>query len=98
MTGHYKKYCRMKKGLKEVTRRSQSEDEFIDSDSWRVKLNLNNRSLDFNVDTSADVTVIPEKCYAPSLDGELKSAELPAVGPTGEKFTVKGSHWCPKQT
>ena len=102
MTGHYKKYCRTKKGLKEVTRESQSGDEFLgsvtigtaktptDSDPWRVKLNLNNRSLDFKVDTSADVTVIPKKGYTPSLDGKVKTAKLPVVGPTGEKFTVKG--------
>ena len=51
---------------------------------------LNNRSLNFKINTGADVTVIPERCYTPNLDGELKAAKLPVVGPTREKVTMKG--------
>ena len=102
--GHFMKFCRTKMGLKEVTegQDSSSDDKFLgtvtigtaksptDSDPWKVQLNLNNRSLDFKVDTGADVTVIPERSYSASRDGELKHSKLPVVGPTGEKFIVRG--------
>ena len=70
--------CKTKVGIKEIKQEgdsdltSDNEGEFlgtVDADTvntskpWTVVLQLNNRALEFKVDTGADVTVIPESAY-----------------------------------
>ena len=51
---------------------------------WTAVLQLNNRTIEFKVDTGADVTVIPESVYRPNEDGKLEPASIPLNGLTGE--------------
>ena len=57
---------------------------------WTAVLQLNNRTIEFKVDTGADVTVIPESGYCPNKDGKLEPASIPLNGQTGEMLEVCG--------
>ena len=57
---------------------------------WTAALQLNNRAIEFKVDTGANVTVIPECVYCPNEDGKLEPASIPLNGPTGETLEVCG--------
>ena len=101
--GHFKHSYKTKVGIKEIKQEGDSdftsgnEGEFlgtVDADTvntskpWTVVLQLNNRALEFKVDTGADVTVIPENAYLPRKDGELEPASIPLNRPTGEPLEV----------
>ena len=58
------------------------------SKPWTAVVRLNERDLDFKIDTGADVTVIPESAHQPEKDGELEPASIPLNGPTGENLEV----------
>lgn len=60
------------------------------SKPWTTVLQLNNRALEFKVDTGADVTVIPESAYCPKKDAKLEPASIPLSGPTRETLEVCG--------
>ena len=45
------------------------------------QVQLNNRELEFKVDTDADVTVLPEENYQPGRDGALKTTTRKPSGP-----------------
>ena len=57
---------------------------------WVIKVQLNNRDLEFKVDTGADVTVLPEGNYQPGRDGALETTMRKLSGPTGDKLKVLG--------
>ena len=43
-----------------------------DNCPWVVKLSLNREVAEFNIDTGADVTVVPSEMYSLDRDGPLK--------------------------
>ena len=103
--GHFKRCCKTKGGINEVKQDGDSDltgdsgEEFlgtINADTvstnkpWIAVLQLNNRMIEFKVDTGADVTVIPECVYCPNEDGKLEPASIPLNGPTGETLEVCG--------
>ena len=82
--GHFKRCCKTKGGINEVKQdgdiglTGDSGDEFlgtVNADTvsankpWTAVLQLNNRTIEFKVDTGADVTVIPESGYRSNEDG-----------------------------
>ena len=88
-------------GVKEVKQDCDTSDseEFlgtVNADTastnkpWMVVVQLNNRALEFKVDTGADVTVILESVYHPEEDSKLEAASIPLNGPTGEPLEVCG--------
>ena len=99
--GHFKHCCKTKVGIKEVKQDCDTSDseEFlgtVNADTvstnkpWMAVVQLNNRALEFKVDTGADVTVIPESVYHPEEDSKLEAASIPLNGPTGEPLEVCG--------
>ena len=103
--GHFKQCCKTKVIIKEVKKEGDSDltsdsgEEFLGtvnadavstSKPWTAILQLNNRALEFKVDTGADVTVIPEREYHPKEDGKLETASIPLNRPTGETLETSG--------
>ena len=54
-----------------------SADAVNSSKPWTAMLKLNNRALEFKVDTGADVTVVPESAYNPTEDGSWSKTAFP---------------------
>ena len=96
--GHYKQCCKAKATIREINEDSE-EEAFLGtvranaigaSTPWMTKVQLNGEEVEFKVDTSADVTAIPESLYRAERDGELQLSSLPLNGPTGENLQVLG--------
>lgn len=63
----------------------------VNSDTpWIAKLQLNNREVEFKVDTGADVSVLPEEHYQPGRDGALEKMTRKLSGPVGNQLQVLG--------
>lgn len=87
---HYKSCCKTRVSIKEVN--LDSDDEVFlgvvlegttgTKTLWSMEIQLNNLSLEYKVDTGADVTVIPESDYQPERDGKLKPSNSLLSGPT----------------
>ena len=60
------------------------------SKPWTAVVRLNERDLEFKIDTGADLTVIAESAHQPEKDGELEPASIPLNGPTRENLEVRG--------
>ena len=105
LKGHYAKCCKTKRKVNEVTLETEATTnttsaetvEFLDTvdavasgTPWVIKVQLNNRDLEFKVDTGADVTVLPEGNYQPGRDGALETTTRKLSGPTGDKLKVLG--------
>ena len=96
--GHYKSMCKSKPGtsVRTVYVDDANSDAFlgtIHSDAagpWTTTLVLNNRSLEFKVDTGADVTVIPEADYCEERDGVLRASERVLTGAGQQPLQVCG--------
>ena len=85
-------------GIREVLVSDDSQDEFLgvihsaaDSLSstetpWTTKLEVNDRNIDFKIDTGADVTVISE--YISKQDGPLRQTNRVLSGPSKQKLDV----------
>ena len=52
---------------------------------------LNKRTLEFKVNTGADVTVIPETAYRPNEDRKLETALIPLNGHTGGAWSIQST-------
>ena len=57
--------------------------------SWTVTLDLNNRSVEFKVDTGTDVTVVSDTIYCQEQDGLLRSSEHQLTGAGQEPVQVQ---------
>ena len=57
---------------------------------WLINIQLNNRDLEFKVDTGADVTVLLKENYHPGRDGVLKTTARKLSSPVGNKLKVLG--------
>ena len=105
LKGHYARYCKTKRKIDEITLEpgettdtsSTETVEFLDSvdavasgTPWLINVQLNNRDLEFKVDTGADVTVLPEENYQPGRDGVLETTTRKLSGPVGNELKVLG--------
>ena len=57
---------------------------------WTTNVTLNNRNLEFKIDTGADVTVIPEVDYRKDQDGPLRTSERSLTGTRQHPLHVCG--------
>ena len=57
---------------------------------WTTNVTLNNRNLEFKIDTGADVTVIPEADYLKDQDGPLRISERSLTGVGQHRLHVSG--------
>ncbi len=101
-TGHYKSLCKSKPGTIKAVHADNDADVFlgtvhadtaaIDSEGapWTTTLLLNNRNLEFKIDTGADVTVIPETEYSEEQDGILRPSERVLTGAGQQPLRVCG--------
>ena len=97
--GHFRKLCRSKNTSEPtINQIKEEEDAFLgvvssnkSIDSWMVNLYLNKQSLDFKIDTGADVTVIPTSVYRKSKHGPLKSSSRLLKGADQQPLQVIGS-------
>ena len=60
------------------------------SNPWTTNILLNGESLQFKVDTGADVTVIPMRSYSENRDGPLSLPDKTLSGPTEYSLRVQG--------
>ena len=74
--GHFKRYCRSGVRVREICQESSGDssddatETFIgvvegyqESTDWTVSIMMNDHSVEFSIDTGADVTVVPEHVY-----------------------------------
>ena len=57
---------------------------------WVINLLLNGQTIQFKIDTGADVTVIPDTEYSRSRDGPLSPPDRTLSGPGQHVLKVKG--------
>ena len=95
---NYKSMCKSKPGTSVRTVYIVDTDSevflgTVHSDAatpWTTTLVLNNRSLEFKVDTGADITVIPEADYCEERDGPLRAPERVPTGAGQRPLQVRG--------
>ena len=105
LEGRYARYCKTKCKIDEITLESKETTdttstetvEFLDSvdavasgTPWVIQVQLNNRNLEFKVDTGANVTVLLEENYQPGRDGALETTTRKLSGPVGNELKVLG--------
>ena len=93
--GHFKSQCRSK-----VVRQIEEDDDSpilgsihvdinaVESNMWQTELLVNNQKMEFRIDTGADVTVIPDRCFRNT--DVLKKTDKKLIGPGGSKLDVVG--------
>ena len=97
--GHFQKLCRSKHTSEPtINQIEEEEDAFLgvvhskqSLDPWMVNLYLNKQSLEFKIDTGADVTVIPASVYKESKHGPLKPSNRLLKGADQQPLQVTGS-------
>ena len=97
--GHYKRVCLSAKSVNEVQEDSEDESLFLGTvttgkDPWTVNLTLKNKKVRFKIDTSADVTVIPDYVFNAVYTSNKPSphkAPKPLLGPGGAPLDVLGA-------
>ena len=67
-----------------------SVDAVVSGTPWLINVQLNNRDLEFKVDTGAHVTVLPEENYQPGRDGALETTTRKLSGLVGNELKVLG--------
>ena len=60
------------------------------NEPWSIKIQVNRQPIVFTIDIRADVTVIPEKLHTQEMDGPLRPAKIPLVGPSQHTLQVMG--------
>ena len=97
--GHFKAFCRTKASVNQLSANThEQEDTFLGSidivtDSskpWITDILVNGESLQFKVDTGADVTIIPVKSYSEIRDGTLSLPDKTLSGPIQCSLRVHG--------
>ena len=93
--------CRTKHCIRDIEE-AERQDEFlggihVDSadantttSPWVTQININDRVVNFKIDTGADVTVISDKEYDSVKDGPLSPANKALNGPSQETLEVCG--------
>ena len=101
--GHYKSMCKTKQGSIEIVGDETPAEAFLEvinepktaptkpgTHPWDVRVTLNDRDLNFEIDTGADVTVIPQSAYSIDRDGPLRPAGRKLIGPARQPLIVQG--------
>ena len=97
--GHYAKMCRSKVpnnvGSIEETTNGQGflgtvRNNNKECKPWNINLKIRGTTIQFKVDTGADVSVIPENLYKKLSVGQLKKSDKALFGPGSEKLCVLG--------
>ena len=98
--GHYEDFCfsKNKQPKSKVRHMYGDEDDLpilgsVESeintvDSWHAELLVNSQKMTFRIDTGADVTVIPDRCFR-NTDC-LEKTDKRLYGPGGSELEVKG--------
>ena len=102
--GHFKRCCRSTANVREI-RQESSEDSSDDTTEtfigavegrqenpdWTVTIMLNDYSVDFSIDTGADVTVVPEHIYQQAASSvTLQATSRKLCGPSHHTLSVVG--------
>ena len=99
--GYFKSMCKSKNVIADI---SDSEEELVFLDTvhseiavvdgntkpWVMDIQLNGESIEFKIDTGADVTVIPAATYKASRDKRLQPAGRILCGPSQHPLSVLG--------
>lgn len=100
-TGHFKSVCRSTMTKSSVRTVETNNDNFlgtihssevstVEESKWTRTLTLNQRNVEFKIDTGADVTVIPKSFYSKNQDGPLQPAERLLTGAGQQPLEVQG--------
>ena len=65
-----------------------SETDSLSSQPWTTTLTVNNRPLQFKIDTGADVTVISEEEYCQQPNGPLQPTHRVLSGPSQHPLDI----------
>ena len=96
--GHFKAMCRSVRNVGEVYQDtdSASKEAFLgavgteQSDPWLVKVCLMKQTVEFHIDTGAEVSVIPQQLYNRLGRPPLTRADKTLKGPSNNVLPVKG--------
>ena len=97
--GHYKRVCLSAKSVNEVQENPEDESLFLGTvtagkDPWTVNLLVNNKKVQFKIDTGADVTVIPHYVFDAAYSQNkpcLHKVTKSLLGPGGTPLDVLGA-------
>ena len=96
--GHFSKVCRSKKSkVNEIAGSSDDSDDYflgsitmIDAvEDWKATLHVGRVPVEFKIDTGADVTVIPERVFNPTM-GDLQKTDRRLCGPGNNMLSLAG--------
>lgn len=102
--GHWSKACRNTKHLNEVTEEEEEDSYFLgeivtveavnsQTKAWTASILVNNKQIQFKIDSGADVTVIPESTYAQlATKTELQGTNKVLLGPCNYKMKCLGKY------
>ena len=90
--------CRSVRSVREVyyDTESSSKEAFLgavgaeQSNPWLVKVRLMNQTVEFHIDTGAEVSVIPQQLYQKLGRPPLTRANQTLKGPSNDVLPVKG--------
>ena len=98
--GHYRSLCRSTQNkvnqiesdddlpiLGSISEDSESINSVVEN-KWLTELKVNGQDMEFRIDTGADVSVIPDRCF--KNKESLKKTEKKLFGPGGTKIDVVG--------
>lgn len=99
--GHFKAMCRSSKKVgvvhQEISEGECDYDEAFlgtigtgNSNPWIVSLQVMNETVDFHIDTGAEVSVIPDQVYKKLGSPSLTPSDQALKGPSNEVLPVKG--------
>ncbi|XP_034075852.1 uncharacterized protein K02A2.6-like [Gymnodraco acuticeps] len=95
--GYYMRVCKAAKSVHEIN--EEEESLFLgsieaDNDPWMADIDINNKSVQFKIDTGADVTVIPhsvfKEVYKHKAPPALQKPRKPLWGPGKNPLDVVG--------
>ncbi|XP_068671157.1 uncharacterized protein [Montipora foliosa] len=65
------------------------EIDSLHTDPWKTSVSINGNSVEFKLDTGADVSVVPD-FIIPKLNATLRNTKRTLTGPDGSKLKVAG--------
>ena len=98
--GHFAKCCATNKSVRSVTIDEEQNEGFLGTidnkfnKDWTKKFCINNKELNFKIDTGADVTVISDKDFKGIKGQTLIKSDTKLSGPGNSKLNVLGKFQC----